>query len=139
MALLTMKPANHFPALLDSFFYPAWENRTNQLHHPATNVYETKEGYSLEMNVPGRNKEDFQIAVEKNLLTISYEMKSEQKQDDKKVLRREFSFQSFKRTFSLDDQINSQAIEAKYENGVLKLWLPKKEEVKETVKQITVS
>jgi HSP20 family protein len=91
------------------------------------------------MNVPGRNKEDFQIAVEKNLLTISYEMKTEQKQDDKKVLRREFSYQSFKRTFSLDDQINSQAIEAKYENGVLKLWLPKKEEVKETVKQITVS
>ncbi len=138
MALLTMKPANYFPAILDSFFNPTWENRSNQLHHPATNVFESKDGYSLEMNAPGRNKEDFHIAVEKNLLTISYEKKEETKQEDIKVLRREFSYQSFKRTFSLDEQINSQAIEAKYENGVLKLWLPKKEEVKETVKQIAV-
>ena len=139
MAVLTMNPANQFPALFDSLFNPVWEQRNNRLHFPATNVFETKDGFMLEMNVPGRNKENFQIALEKNLLTISYDQKAEENQEDKKALRREFSYQSFKRTFSLDEQINSQAIEAKYENGVLKLWLPRKEEVKETAKQITVS
>lgn len=140
MALLTLKPAtSNFPDLFDAFFQPSFENRVNGFSHPPTNVLENKDGFILEMNAPGRNKEDFNILIEKNLLTISFEEKKESKSEDQKSIRKEFNLKSFKRSFSLDEQIDSQLIEAKYENGILKLWLPKKEEKKESVKQITIS
>ncbi|MGZ5246199.1 MAG: Hsp20/alpha crystallin family protein [Flavitalea sp.] len=140
MALLTLKPAtSNFPDLFDAIFQPAIENRANGLSHPPTNVLENKDGFILEMNAPGRNKEDFNILIEKNLLTIRFEEKKEQPNPEQKLIRKEFSLKSFKRSFSLDDQIDSQSIQAKYENGILKLWLPKKEEKKESVKQITIS
>ncbi len=140
MALLTLKPeTSNFPDLFDAFFQPSFENRVNGLSHPPTNVLENKDGFILEMNAPGRNKEDFNILIEKNLLTISFEEKKESKSEDQKSIRKEFSLKSFKRSFSLNEQIDSQLIEAKYENGILKLWLPKKEEKKESVKQITIS
>ena len=90
------------------------------------------------MNVPGRNKEDFNVAVDKGLLTISYEKKEEAKNEDVKVVRREFNFQSFKRSFTVDEKINTEAIQAKYENGLLKLLLPKKAESQQPVKTITI-
>jgi len=64
--------------------------------------------------------------------------KEETKTEDYKTIRKEFSFRSFKRSFNLDDRINSEAIQAKYENGVLKLYLPKKEQEKESTKQISI-
>jgi HSP20 family protein len=135
-----LKPTtSNFPDLFDAFFQPSFENRVNGFSHPPTNVLENKDGFILEMNAPGRNKEDFNILIEKNLLTISFEEKKETKSEDQKSIRKEFSLKSFKRSFSLDEQIDSQLIEAKYENGILKLWLPKKEEKKESVKQITIS
>ncbi len=90
------------------------------------------------MNAPGRNKEAFQISVDKGLLTISYEKKEEAKNENVKVVRREFSFQSFKRSFTVDEKINAEAIQAKYENGLLKLLLPKKAEQQQPVKTITI-
>ena len=104
----------------------------------AVNISENENGYNLEFNVPGRNKEDFKINVDKGLLTISYEKKEETETKDVKVLRKEFSFQSFTRSFSLDEKINAEGIEAKYENGILKVLLPKKEEVKIAPKQISI-
>lgn len=140
MALLTLKPnASNFPDLFEAIFQPAFDNRSNGLTHPPTNILENKDGFILELNAPGRNKEDFNILIEKNLLTISFEEKKEKTKEDQKAIRKEFSLKSFKRSFSLDEQIDSQSIQAKYENGILKLWLPKKEEKKETVKQITIS
>src|SRR5699024_8219465 len=67
---------------------------------PAVNIAETKDAYHLKLNVPGRNKEDFTVSVEKGLLTISFEKKEETKNEDVKQVRKEFSFQSFKRSFS---------------------------------------
>jgi len=90
------------------------------------------------LNAPGRNKEDFKINVDGGMLTISFEQKEEKEQKDYKTIRREFHYQSFKRNFSLDEKINPEGIEAKYENGVLKLLIPKKEEVKIAPKQIAI-
>ncbi len=106
---------------------------------PSTNVYETTGAYQLEVNAPGRNKEDFKIEVDKGLLTISYEKKEESTTEGPKSIRREFSFNSFKRSFSLDEKIDATAIQAKYENGILKIELPKKAEAKIEPKQITIN
>jgi HSP20 family protein len=107
---------------------------------PAANVFETAHSYQLEINAPGRNKEDFNVHLEKDLLTVSFVKKEEIKQEEGvKSIRREFSVNNFKRSFSLDDKIDAANIQAKYENGVLKIELPKKEEVKPEPKQITIS
>lgn len=131
------KNLNNF---FDEFFneLPAFGKTVNNLFSPAVNIVETPEAYHLELNAPGRNKEDFQISVDKGLLTISYEKKEEAKNENVKVVRREFSFQSFKRSFTVDEKINAEAIEAKYENGLLKLLLPKKAEQQQPVKTITI-
>jgi HSP20 family protein len=131
------KNLNNF---FDEFFneLPAFGKTVNNLFSPAVNIVETPEAYHLELNAPGRNKEDFQISVDKGLLTISYEKKEEAKNEDVKVVRREFSFQSFKRSFTVDEKINAEAIQAKYENGLLKLLLPKKAEQQQPVKTITI-
>ncbi len=105
---------------------------------PAVNIHETKEGYQLELNAAGLNKEDFKIQAENDLLTISYEKKEETEQREAKTIRKEFSHESFKRSFSLDEKINVDGIQAKYENGVLKLYLPKKEEIKVFPKEIAI-
>lgn len=106
---------------------------------PLVNIKETKDGYDLELVAPGRNKEDFKINLEKNILTISSEIASQQSNTEDKQIRKEFNFQPFKRSFTVDDKIASDKIEAKYENGLLKLHLPKNEEVKATVKEITIA
>ncbi|MNL53906.1 Acid shock protein [compost metagenome] len=102
------------------------------------NIHETADGYHLELNAPGRNKEDFKVNVENGLLTISYEKKETTEDKTYKTIRREFNFRSFKRSFNLDEKINADAIQARYENGVLKVFLPKKEEVKLSPKEISI-
>ncbi len=107
---------------------------------PQTNIHETPEAYHLELNVPGRSKEDFKVEVEQGLLTISFEKKEQSSQtDDYKTLRREFEFKSFKRSFSVEEKIDVDGIQAKYENGILKLLLPKKEESKPVARQISIA
>ena len=102
------------------------------------NIHETADAYHLELSAPGRSKEDFNLALENGLLTISFEKKEENKTEEYKTVRKEFSYKSFSRSFNLDDRIDANAIQAKYENGVLKLLLPKKEQEKESVKQIAI-
>lgn len=103
-----------------------------------TNIHETKDGYHLELLVPGRNKEDFKVNIENKILTISFDKPAATENKDYKTIKREFDFNSFKRSFNLDEKINAEAIEAKYENGVLKFFLPKVEEVKVAPKQINI-
>jgi HSP20 family protein len=109
------------------------------LAFPQTNIHETPEAFHVELNAPGRSKEDFKIQVEQGLLTISFEKKEESAQTEGyKTIRREFEFRSFKRSFSVDDKVDVDGIQAKYEQGVLKLLLPKKEESKQSPKQINI-
>lgn len=128
--------------LFDEFFgaFPgAWgKDFQNGFVNPPVNIHENAEGYHLELSVPGLNKEDFKLNVEDGLLTISFEKNQETENKEYKTIRREFVARSFKRSFSLDEKVNAEEIKAKYENGVLKIFLPKKEEVKATPKQISI-
>jgi HSP20 family protein len=95
---------------------------------PAANVKETETEYVLELAIPGRKKEDFNVEIDNDILTISSEVKSEENKEDDGYTRREFTFSSFKRVFSLPETISMDKINATYEDGILKFVLPKKEE-----------
>ncbi|MDE3235448.1 MAG: Hsp20/alpha crystallin family protein [Bacteroidota bacterium] len=141
MTIVKHNPAKNFTSLFDELFnnFPAtWGRDVETGFSVPVNIYESNDAYHLELNAPGRNKEDFKINIENGLLTISFEKKEELEQKDLKTLRREFSYLNFKRSFTIDDKINSEGITAKYENGILKLFLPKKEEVKPATKQINI-
>ena len=142
MTLVKVNNQRPFSNLVDSFFneFPAFNEALSQesWNFPPANIHETTDAYHVELNAPGRNKEDFKISVEKGLLTISYEKKEETKSEDYKTVRREFSYRSFKRSFSVDQNVDANGIQAKYENGVLKLLLPKKAEAKENSRQINI-
>lgn len=100
---------------------------------PSVNIKETDNNFEVEMAAPGMKKDDFSIELDGNMLTISSEKenKVEEKEGDK-YTRREFSYQSFTRSFQLPkDVVDAEKIEAKYENGVLNLVIPKKEEAKQ--------
>ncbi|MDD2793756.1 MAG: Hsp20/alpha crystallin family protein [Sediminibacterium sp.] len=138
MALLKNNSTSVFDELFNNF--PATWGRDVQTGYPSAsvNIHETSDAFHLELNAPGRDKADFKINVNNGLLTISYEKKEETEQKDYKTIRREFSYRSFKRSFTIDETIHADAIEARYENGVLKLLLPKKEEVKLSPKEISI-
>jgi HSP20 family protein len=131
-----------FNNLFEDFFneLPAvWGNAYSQSgNNPPVNIVETADAYHLELSAPGRNKEDFKINIENGMLTIGFEKKDETPREDIRTVRREFTYQSFKRSFSLDDKIDTTQVQAKYENGLLKLLLPKKAELKESAKIVAV-
>ena len=131
--------AKQFDNFFNDFFSPAvWSTPSSDVSSiPAANVQETPVAYLLEISAPGRNKEDFKVNLEKDLLTVSYEKKEETTTENNKTIRREFHYNSFKR--SLDEKIDASNIQAKYENGILKIELPKKPEVQEQPKQIAIS
>ena len=126
---------NVFDELLNQF-PNNWTD--SALQNPPVNIHETKDAYHIELSAPGLNKEDFKINVEEGLLTISFEKKEETKSDDYKTVRREFAQRSFKRSFTVDEKTDVDNIQAKYEQGVLKLHLPKKEQAKVSAKQINI-
>jgi len=108
---------------------------------PSVNIYETDGEFHVEMAAPGMSKNDFSIELDNNTLTISSQKTSEKKDsDDKNYQRKEFSFQSFMRTFHLPESAEAEKINAKYADGILKLVIPKKEEAKrKPIKTIKIS
>jgi HSP20 family protein len=132
-----------YPRTFDSVFndlFTGFAGGINEaLNTVPVNVHETKDAYHLEVSAPGLNKEDFTVNLDNGLLTISYEKKAEAKSaDDLKTLRREFNFRSFKRSFTLNDDVNAENIQAKYENGILKVYLPKTEPAQSGNRQINI-
>jgi HSP20 family protein len=127
-------------SFVDEFFQglPSGLSREESFGFPPVNIHETAEAYHLELSAPGRTKDDFKLSVDNGQLTVAFERKDETNTEEYKTIRKEFSFRSFKRSFNLDERIDTNGIQAKYENGVLKLYLPKKAEVKESAKQITI-
>ena len=108
---------------------------------PSVNVKETETNYEIEMAVPGLKKEDFKINIDRNILTISSESQTENEERDEKknYTRREFNYQSFTRSFTMpSDIVDVEHIEAKYDNGILKLAVPKRENAKKEVKTIEI-
>jgi HSP20 family protein len=108
-------------------------------HVPSVNITEKEEGYSIEVSAPGFEKKDFNISVEEGILTISGAHSSENSSENKSFIRKEFNYGSFTRSFNLADLVNEDKIDAKYENGILKVELPKSEKTKaKNVKQISI-
>lgn len=138
MAIL--KRTNRFPSFFDDDFFSNdlmdWASSNYADFNstlPAVNVKESDNDYTIEVAAPGVSKENFKINVENNRLVISCESKnkSEDVDENKKFTRREFSYQSFQRAFSLPEtQVDSEKIRANYKDGILIVTLPKKEEVK---------
>jgi HSP20 family protein len=93
---------------------------------PDVNISETDGRYHLEMAAPGLKKEDFTISVDGDLITISSEKESETKKEEKDYSRREYNYSSFSRSFSLPDLVDQDKISAQYQDGILRLDLPKK-------------
>jgi len=108
-------------------------NSTTNTTIPAVNIKETKENFEVELAAPGMRKEDFKVELDGNQLTIFSERRAEDEQsEENRYTKREFSYQSFQRTFQLPkDVVDSDKIEARYENGLLHLIIPKKEEAKQ--------
>ncbi|HEX5003053.1 MAG TPA: Hsp20/alpha crystallin family protein [Bacteroidia bacterium] len=118
----------------NEFFNDVFDNMINGDFRkpavPSVNISESENAYHLDMAAPGFSKEEFSINLEKDVLTISAEKKAEKSEADKKYSRREFSYSSFKRTFTLPETVNAEKIQASYENGIMHLDFPKKEEAK---------
>jgi len=97
------------------------------LNTPPANIIETNKDYKVDISVPGMKRDDFHVDVEDGVLTITSEKEEEKKEEDKNYRRREFSYNSFCRTFPLPDNVDENNINAKYDNGVLEVTIPKKE------------
>ncbi len=130
-----------FNNLVDDLFaeFPVlYKNEQNWKGTVPVNIKETDKNYSIEVVAPGFEKTDFKVNLDQQLLTISAEKKNEVKEENEKQIRKEYSYRSFKRSFTLDEKTDGNNIDAKYVNGVLTLNLPKKEEVKPAVKEINI-
>ena len=132
-----VKRNGYFPSIFDEFLnrqfnrdLADYSNTTATV--PAVNIKESAENFMVEVAAPGMNKKDFNIQVDGNVLTIRSEKTTENENaENAKYTSREFSYQSFVRTFNLPKEtVDADKIEAKYENGVLHLLIPKKEKEK---------
>ncbi|THD30882.1 MAG: Hsp20/alpha crystallin family protein [Flavobacterium johnsoniae] len=112
-----------------------WENNnfsTTSTTLPSVNIKETTDTYEVEVAAPGLEKNDFKVTLDGNLLTISSEKENQQVSEQQNFTRREFSYQSFQRSFQLPKNVvDEENISARYENGLLLLSIPKKEEAKQ--------
>jgi HSP20 family protein len=123
---------NDLPATFGKTF------REDVFSFPPVNILEKANAYQLQVSAPGLEKSDFSLKLDGNVLTISAEKKEVEKSETEKVIRKEFTNKAFKRSFTLDEKIDASTIEAKYENGILTLTLPKKEIAKATSKEINI-
>jgi len=133
MNLVKRNHSNHnlLPSIMEELFRPDWMGGSQSMNAtsvPPVNIKETDTSFEVELSAPGKSKEEFNIEVENDLLTISSEYKSEQTSDDGKFTRKEFSYSAFRRSFALPETVNADDIKASYENGILKINLPKREE-----------
>ena len=133
---------DYYPSVFNPFNDDFFNDFFTGTDLPATNVKETKKAFKIEISAPGFEKENVSIEVEKNILRITAEMDSnveEEKDEDEKVWRREFTSAAFERSFVLPENIDTENITAKAKSGVLKITLPKKENAPEkVVKQIEI-
>ena len=140
MSALTLSRRSLFPSLTSDLFEPGsflaprimgrdgdyfdWDFASSI---PSVNIMENTKDFKIEMAAPGLQKKDFKVAVDNGLLTISTEKKEETKKETENYTCREFSYNSFTRSFRLPENCIPDKIDAKYENGILRLAIPKKE------------
>lgn len=137
---LRKRPAFFDGFLGDDFFRPMFQEKHFSGTTPAVNVIETEAGFRIDLAAPGLEKGDFKLSLDKDILTIKVEKAENKEEDTDKYLRREYSYSTFERSFQLPKTIDNEKIEAKYENGVLNVALPKREEALEKpVREISIS
>ncbi|MDC6367432.1 MULTISPECIES: Hsp20/alpha crystallin family protein [Flavobacteriaceae] len=119
-----------FPSMINDFMGPDWFGGIDNWNKPlpAVNIKDNKENFELELAVPGLKRDDFTVEVDNDILTISSETKSENEETKENYTRREFFHTSFKRAFTLPESVDGSKIDAKYEDGILRVFLPKREE-----------
>jgi HSP20 family protein len=128
----------YMPNFFDDDFLPMFSNRSSSM--PSVNIREDEKNYSLDLAVPGINKNDLKIDINEDVLTISSENKIEKEENSDGYKRKEFSYSSFCRSFYIPENVNRDKIEANYKDGVLSVILPKQEEEKARLsRQITIS
>lgn len=136
-------PSPFFPAnvneLFDNFFTNKWNTEERANFVPATNIVENEKDFRIELSAPGFNKTDIKVEVENDTLVIKGEHKEEKNETKENYTRKEFNYGSFTRSFTLPENINTETLEAKYENGILSIVLPKRTEEKvKAVKEVKI-
>lgn len=134
--------SNWLDNAFNDFFDAARWTRNNNITAPAINVKVNHEGYELEVAAPGMTKDDFHVTLDKdNNLVIKMEHKSEEKEGSKaeRYLRREFSYANFEQALQLPDDVDTDRIQAKVEDGILHIALPHRVEKQEVRKNIEVA
>ncbi|MEP6261685.1 MAG: Hsp20/alpha crystallin family protein [Gillisia sp.] len=143
MSLIKRNEANWLPSVFDDMFKADWLGGTTNVNSigtsiPAVNIQESDDNFMVEVAAPGKTRNDFNIELDNDILTISSEEKKENETTEKngRYTRKEFSYSNFKRAFSLPETVDNEKIAASYENGVLVISLPKKEEAKVQAKRM---
>jgi HSP20 family protein len=128
------KPSAKLPAMFNDFFSDFFDDSVMSRDYfksvPAVNISDRENDYMIEVAAPGFKKEDFKLQIDNDVLSISAEKKDEKSDDNSRFTRKEFSYASFERRFTLPELVESDKINAEYKDGLLSLTLPKKEEAK---------
>lgn len=140
------KTTDRTPSVFDDFFKPwnEWFNNGDGFWDrmkavPAVNIAEGKDAYLVSLVAPGFKKDDFKVHTNGNMLTISCEKEENKEKKEEKFTRKEYNFSSFSRSFTLPEDVNRDKIEARYEDGLLKITLPYNKGVKkDSAKQVAV-
>jgi len=127
-----------FSNVFDSIFNDTFFSDRMMTRVPAANISESKDHFHVELAAPGLKKEDFKLNLERNVLNISVEQQQQDEQQERNYNKREFSYSSFVRSFTLPDSAEQNGIQAKYQDGVLSIDIPKKEEAKMQSRQIEI-
>lgn len=145
MTLVKFNPDNKRNALMpgfndvfDSIFNDTFFSDRMVSRIPAANISETVDHYHVELAAPGLKKKDFKINLERNVLSISADQRSENKQEERNYTKREYTYSSFVRSFNLPESADENGIQATYVDGVLAIDIPKREEAKTVSRQIEI-
>jgi HSP20 family protein len=145
--MLVQKAKSEFPVwenVFGNLWYNDPESRSQSVKHafrsaPAVNIKEDHKSFTIQMAAPGKKKEDFLVDLDKKTLTISSEEKQEKEEKNEKYTRKEYSYSAFKRSFTLPENVSTEAISATYVDGILNVVIPKNEPKKPEIKTILVS
>jgi len=127
-----------FTDVFDSIFNDTFLSDRMVARVPAVNVSETNSDYQIELAAPGLTKDDFKLKLERDVLSISVEQSQQNQQQERNYTKREYSYNSFVRSFTLPDSADENGVEAKYEEGILRISIPKREDAKTTSRQIEI-
>jgi HSP20 family protein len=133
--LPSLKTRNAWPSLVEEFFngdlLPRFLDAESRQSLPAVNIIEGKDDYRIEVAAPGLRKEDFRINLDNNVLTVSSEREEKKESNEEKVMRKEFNYYSFSRSFTLPQTVDSEKIQASHKDGILHIIIPKRDEARQ--------